>query len=139
MQNHSAPVPVALVLWIIWFAILTSVFMIQFVVGGGLPTGENDPAVEAPLFFWAGVAAVLLASVLRWVVLPRIPPHPGHLMLLVVGASLAELPVILGTFAIPDTLPQTQLTLFVLAVLGVAQFAPVYAKPLPPGGSGLRD
>jgi hypothetical protein len=31
-----------LVLWVIWLAFLVALFKFQFIIGGGLPSGEDD-------------------------------------------------------------------------------------------------
>ncbi|MES2661447.1 MAG: hypothetical protein V4689_22705 [Verrucomicrobiota bacterium] len=126
-QQDSPKVP-ALVFWIIWFAILNGLVMIQFLVGGGIPKGEDQG--NPPVLFLAIAAGLaLVALAIRFVLIPQIESVPKKLPAMVIGLALSEGIGFLGMFAVGKEFPATQQTLFVTAIACIACLAPVYAKP----------
>ena len=127
-QDSPKPPPTALVFWIIWFAILSGLVMIQFLVGGGIPEGadQGNPP-EAFLVIAAGLALVALA--IRFLVIPRIEELPKKLPAMIVGLALSEGIGFVGMFAVGKEFPATQQALFVTAIACIVSFAPVYTKP----------
>lgn len=117
-----------LVLWIIWFALTSAVVIYQFVLGQGLPAGENAPGEAVPTMAWLGVGMVFIATAIRWLVITRLTAITQQLVAMIVGLSLAESAELFGLLLVPDTQPETKLTLFLLSLFGVLQFAPIYAK-----------
>lgn len=126
-QNHPQA-PLAVVFWIIWFAILNGLVMIQFFAGGGIPKGENQG--DPPVMF-IGLAAVLalVALAIRFVVIPQIESPLKKLPAMIVGLALSELIGFVGMFVVSKKFPETQLSLFVSAIVCILCFAPFYAKP----------
>lgn len=119
----------ALVMWIIWFVILQGAFVFQWVLGKGIPEGKN--AAE-PIATWLWVvcfAPVLLASCIRWLVIPKIQQPQQQLIAMIVGLSLSEIPVFFSLFLIGSDYPQYQIAILMLAVVSIIQFAPSYATP----------
>ncbi len=126
------PLHQALVLWIIWFAMLVSVFIFQFILGGGIPSGPDDGQPNTAILVLS-IAVILIATMIRWFVIPRQTEADKLLVVMIVGIAFAESAQFFQLFLIGDAYPRTQLTLFVFSVLGIAQFAPVYAGKLRPG------
>jgi hypothetical protein len=131
-QNSIKP-PTLLVFWILWFAILQGLVVIQFFVGGGIPEGadQGDP----PVWVLAAAGALALAALaIRFTVIPKIQSVPGKLPLMIVGLALSEGIGFLGMFAVGKEFPTTRLSLLVLAVACIVSLAPVYAKKRPENG-----
>jgi hypothetical protein len=112
-----------LIWWIVWAAVLGGLVVIYVFLGRGpvQPSPAGDILVNL-----AGLVPLFVSIVIRWLVLPRFTSLPRALPLYIVGLVLAEACGFLGIFlggAYRDEL-------FVLGVLGVAQFVPVFAHRL---------
>ena len=125
MQNQATTAT----LWIVWFFIFSGLFVIQFFLGGGIPTGGNTGPLPMPIMA-AGAGAFLVSVVIRWFLIPRTAKGgPTRLMpVMIAGIAIAEMVCFLGIFLLPDTVPQLKLAFFITSVIGVAQFAPIYAS-----------
>jgi hypothetical protein len=114
-----SPKDVGLILWwIIWFSILSSVLLINFITPA--PTGPLPPM--GPLSYLP-LAPLFLGSAIRWLVLPRMKAKEHALAAFLSGLALCESCAILGIFLAPEM----RTTYVVLAVLGLIQFMPVFA------------
>ena len=119
----------AFVMWIIWFAILQGAFVIQWILGKGIPSGEN---IDMPMAAWLWVicfAPLIVASAIRWLVLPKIKARQQQLVAMVIGLSFSEAPIFFSLFLIGSDYPQYQIAVLMVAVLSIIQFAPSYATP----------
>jgi len=125
---HPPPHPRALVLWVIWFAMLCSVFLYQLILGKGVPHGSNLQSSSTPPIVWVAIAQVAAASFIRWLLIPRTKEVPKMVVLMIIGLALGEGVEFYGLFLVPHDQPETKLLLWILSILGIAQFAPVYAK-----------
>lgn len=119
--------PLAVVFWIIWFSILNGLVIIQLFAGGGIPKGENQ---GSPPMMFLGLAAglALVALAIRFVVIPQIGNPLKKLPAMIVGLALSELIGFVGMFVVSKQFPETQLSLFVSAIVCILCFAPFYAK-----------
>jgi hypothetical protein len=133
MQIPPAQAPLA-VWWIIWFAILGGLVTIGVVIDPAQIGAQGD---QGPLAY-AGVGPLVLSSILRWLVLPRIAERSKALVTFIVGAALAEGCGILGLLLGGDQ----REAMFLLGVFGVTQWMPLFArryfKPAGAAGHGLR-
>ena len=119
--------PDQLIAWVIWGAILMGLFVLQFFIGGGIPTGdqmENPPTVMSLIC----IACVAIGTLIRWLVIPKLNDNLKLLRAMIVGLALCEGSGFLQIFLLGKEYPDTQKLIFVLAVLGVVQFAPTYFK-----------
>ncbi len=125
-QDPPAP-PTFLIFWIIWFAILQGLVLIQFFVGGGIPKGadQGDPPA---LFLGIAGALALAALAIRFTVIPKIKTMSKLLPAMIIGLALSEAVGFVGIFLVGKEFPTTRLSLFVLALCCIASLAPVYAK-----------
>lgn len=131
MNSHgnSARPPTPIVFWIIWFAIFNGLFILQFVVAGGFPSGSN--AGEVPVWSVAVPAGLLVVAVaIRFLVIPRISDINSLLVAMVVGLALSEGIGIMGMFAVGKAFPETRMALFIVSVCAVVMYAPIYANAL---------
>ena len=119
----------ALVMWILWFAFLQSALIIHFVLGGGFPDGENA-AEPMALWLWAAVAIpLLLATGVRWLVIPKLKLQRQQLVAMLIGLALCEQPIFFSLFLIGDSYPQNQVAVLMASVFALIQFAPSYGTP----------
>ncbi|WP_269526892.1 hypothetical protein [Coraliomargarita parva] len=119
----------ALVAWIIWFAILQAAFIYPFLLGGGFPKGDNSPEAVHPALWALCIGPVLLATALRWLILPRVQTDSQQqLSMMIVGLALSEGPILFSIFLLPEH-PQYRIAVWMLAIVSVIQFAPSYATP----------
>ena len=80
----------ALVMWIIWFVFLQMAFAYHFVLEDGFPSGDN--AAE-PMASWLWVLCfvpIILATIVRWWVIPKLKDQKQMLSALIVGLALTE-------------------------------------------------
>ncbi|MBT6166457.1 MAG: hypothetical protein HN570_03985 [Verrucomicrobia bacterium] len=127
MKNETMRSPDQLIAWVIWGAILMGLFVLQFFIGGGIPTGdqmENPPTVMSLIC----IAGVAIGTLIRWLVIPKLNDNLKLLPAMIVGLALCESSGLLQMFLLGKEYPDTQKLIFVLAVLGVVQFAPTYFK-----------
>jgi hypothetical protein len=129
--SKNSPPAQAILFWIVWFAILSGLVVMQVFLGGGVPTGRNAPDAPMPVIVWVCVAEVMAAALIRWLVLPRFAELPRKFVWMVVGLALAEGAGILGMFLLPRDQPETRLVIFLLSFFGVLQFVPLYARAPP--------
>jgi hypothetical protein len=121
-----------LVWWIIWASILAGLVLIYLFLVQGKPLPA--PTADNSLAGLSGLVPLFISIVMRWLVLPRVTEPPRAFVLFVAGVVLAETCGILGIFLGG---PYRD-SLFVLGVLGVTQYVPLYAKKLfDPKGSGF--
>lgn len=113
-----------------------------------LGRGPVEPAADGQVLInLLGLGQLFASIVVRWFVLPRFDDLKRALPIYIVGLALAESCGILGIFlggAYRDSL-------FLLSVLGVIQFVPLFGRRLqepyspgfgrspPPGDSGLPE
>jgi len=119
----------AIVMWILWFAMLQGVFVIQWVLGRGIPGGEN---VEEPMAAWLWAVCfvpILVATGIRWWVIPKLKLPQTQIVAMLVGLLLSEAPVLFSLFLVGPDYPQNQLAVLMVAVVSLIQFAPSYATP----------
>jgi hypothetical protein len=126
-QDSIKP-PALLVFWIIWFAILQGLVVIQFFVGGGIPKGadQGDPPV---MFLAIAGGLALVALTIRFVAIPKIKSVPKMLPAMIIGLALSEAIGFVGMFLVGPEFPMTRLSLFVLSLCCIVSLAPIYAKP----------
>jgi len=121
-----------LVWWIIWAGILFGLIAVYAALGRA-PARAPLPG-ENPLTGLVGLAPLFVSIIIRWLVLPRFNDPRRALVMFVVGLALAECCGFLGIFlggVYKDDL-------FLLGVLGVAQFVPLFARKLfEPKSSGF--
>jgi len=133
--NQQAPQPI--VFWILWFAILSGLFIMQFLVGGGVP--KKSGQAEEPLLFPLIASGAAAASLfVRFVLIPKHTELSKKLPLMLVGLALAESIGILGMLVVPSDLGQTRLFMLGLSIVCVVLSAPTYAKNSI-GGSPFRN
>jgi len=116
-------------MWVIWFAMLQGVFVIQWVLGKGIPGGEN---IDEPMAVWLWVLAlgpIVLATIIRWVVIPKLKEVQALPVAMIVGLVFSEMPVFFSLFLIGPDYPQNQIAVLMVAVVSLIQFAPSYATP----------
>ena len=120
-----------LIFWMIWGSILAGLVVIYAVLG----QGPVKPVVAADLpVNLAGIVPLFVSIVIRWLVLPRCQGFSRVLPIYIVGLALAEACGLLGIFLGG---PYRE-SLFVLGVLGVTSYAPLFVKRLlEPKGSGF--
>ncbi|HEX2861197.1 MAG TPA: hypothetical protein VHN79_06140 [Lacunisphaera sp.] len=109
--------------WVLWGAILSGLVVIYLLFGRGPVKAAPDEDVLLNLI---GLIPLFISIVIRWLVLPRYDDLQKAFPVFIVGLALGESCGILGIFlggAYRDDL-------FVLGVLGVMQFMPVFAKQL---------
>ncbi|RYD20268.1 MAG: hypothetical protein EOP88_15755 [Verrucomicrobiaceae bacterium] len=117
-----------IIFWIIWFAILNGLVMIQLFAGGGIPKGGDQ--VGHPVVVLAIVSGLaLVALAIRFVVIPQIGDVVKKLPAMIVGLALSEGIGIVGMFVVGKEFPDTKQALFVSAIVCILSFAPFYAKP----------
>jgi len=131
-MSENIPPPKKLVLWIIWFALTSSIVVYQLFLGHGVPHGTNDPTSAIHPMAFIAVAEIAIASLVRWLLIPRNREVGKLLVLMIVGLALSESAELFGLFLIPNDQPETKLAIWILALLSALQFMPVFANERQP-------
>ena len=127
MKNETMRSHNQITAWVVWGAMLIGLFVVQFFIGGGIPTGdqmENPPTVMSLIC----IACVAIGTLIRWLVIPKLNDNLKLFRAMINGLALCEGSEFLQIFLLGKEYPDTQKLIFVLAVLGVVQFAPTYFK-----------
>lgn len=119
----------AIIMWIIWFAVLQGAFLIQWFMGKGIPKGENASEPMAAWLWLTCFGPVVLATLIRWLVIPKLKDTQHQLVAMILGLSLAEAPIFFSLFLVGPDYPQNQIAVLMVAVVALIQFAPSYATP----------
>jgi hypothetical protein len=130
-QGSQAPQPA--IFWIIWFAILSGLFVMQSFAGGGIPSGPDQG--EAPALFQTLALAAAAASLfVRFVIIPKLKDLEKKLPAMIVGLALGEGIGIIGMFAVPHQYGATRLFMLGISIACVVLSAPFYARSRVGGG-----
>jgi hypothetical protein len=119
----------AFVMWIIWFVFLQSSFAYHFVLGDGFPSGENAPDPMASWLWGLCIAPLVVATLVRWLVIPKLKQQSQMLIALIVGLALSEAAIFFELFLIGSDYPQNQIAVLMISVFCLIQFAPIYGTP----------
>ena len=122
--DSPAPAPVASQLpvwWIAWAAVLAGLVLVYVFLGRGPVKPSPDKEV---LWNLVGLVPLFVSIVIRWLVLPRFDSLQRAFPIYLVGLALAEGCGILGIFLGGPFRDD----LFVLGVLGVTQFVPIFTR-----------
>ena len=119
----------ALVMWIIWFVFLQMAFAYHFVLEDGFPSGDNAAEPMASWLWVLCLVPIILATIVRWWVIPKLKDQKQMLSALIVGLALTEAPILFELFLIGSDYPQNQIVVLMIAVFSLIQFAPIYATP----------
>lgn len=125
-------IPQALLERIIWCAITTGLIVIYFTVGQDHAKTAATPAPAALAFI--GILPLAFSTAMRWMMLPRMTEPQKRLPLFIVGVALAESCGVLGIFLGGEHKD----TLFVLSLLGLAQYFPAFLPRLGPPPASFR-
>jgi len=135
MSTEVSPRQPALVLWMIWLMLLGGMVVMSVLLWESGPA-ESGRALPLRMLTTLGAGMFFAATLVRWVVLPRAPRgSQAMLSMALVGMALGEGCLIFGLLLAGSAEPLARVVLMALGVVGVLQFAPVYAG----GGSGPRD
>ena len=119
----------AFVMWIIWFVFLQMAFAYHFVLEDGFPSGDNAAEPMASWLWVLCLVPIILATIVRWWVIPKLKDQKQMLSALIVGLALTEAPILFELFLIGSDYPQNQIVVLMVAVFSLIQFAPIYATP----------
>ena len=119
----------ALVMWIIWFVFLQMAFAYHFVLEDGFPSGDNAAEPMASWLWVLCLVPIILATIVRWWVIPKLKDQKQMLSALIVGLALTEASILFELFLIGSDYPQNQIVVLMVAVFSLIQFAPIYATP----------
>ncbi len=123
-DNEKPPMTV---FWILWSAFLCAIAAYQFTLGHGIPQGHDAPSAGLNPIVLIALIELIVATGIRWFLIPRVSARYRMLVLMIIGIALSESAEFYGIFLIPANMPQTKLVLFVASFVSVLQFAPVFA------------
>ena len=116
MTTQPSPPPV--VWWIIWAAIVGGLTVIYAV----LPSPDVEQTGE--MFRYLPMIPLAVSTAIRWMVLPRFEEGAKAFTFFIVGLALAEASGIIALVLVPAL----REIYFTLALLGLGQFAPMFAS-----------
>ncbi|MDX1679095.1 MAG: hypothetical protein R3242_00055 [Akkermansiaceae bacterium] len=131
-MNRDKTVPesqLVMTMWIIWFFILSGLFVIALVMAPELKTVEKLAGpMQFPPLALIGIAAVLLGLIMRFVVVPSCKTLQTKLPFMIAGLALCEGCGFIALFVLNDELVQLRGLLFWLSIASVVLSAPLYAR-----------
>ena len=113
---------------IIWFAILSGVFIIAEFAAGGFPAPAEDFEIVSYTAMLLGIVPLIVGVILRLAVLSRISSDETFLRVLVVGLALCEGPAILALFAMDAELATERAFAVIGSIAGIALLIPFGIK-----------
>lgn len=113
-----------MVWWIIWASMLTGLVALYFSLR--LPPLPTNPTQETAITGLIGLVPLFVSIIIRWLVLPRYNDLMRAFPMFIAGLALAEACGLLGIFLGGPFRDDV----FLLGVLGLAQFVPLFAKKL---------
>jgi hypothetical protein len=116
-----------IVLWVLWVALCTSIVVYQVSLGGGILHGSNASPQGVHFPMPLVLIQIAVASLIRWVIIPRVSEPHRLLVLLIVGLALSEAVGFYGIFLVSRDMPETKMAIFYLSLISALQFAPIYA------------
>ena len=122
METSDRPSsPPVIVWWILWLSFAAGIFVIYHFIAPKTSVTSPRPS-DLP---WVlGAVPLLFSALIRWVFLPRVQDVSKALPLFIIGIAMAEATMILGLFLFRSH----HRDLFLLSVLGVLQFVPLFAR-----------
>lgn len=113
---------------LIWGVPSTAVAVIQFIVWSRSSEGEAA-LVEHFTFFVSVLAALLVvATAMRWLILPRMAESGPKLLALIIGLLLSACVAVFGLCLLPSDQAATRFVIFALSLASLLQFVPVLAR-----------
>ncbi|MCH6259117.1 hypothetical protein MLD52_21350 [Puniceicoccaceae bacterium K14] len=123
--NKSKPQP--LIFWGLWFAILQGMIVLQFILVGGLPSGENAPNPPM-LFYIVAILSITLSFINRFILMPKARSKQRLFVHMVIGVALIDLAHVFQLFLIGNDYPQMQFDILCLVAVAIISYTPLYAK-----------
>jgi F0F1-type ATP synthase membrane subunit c/vacuolar-type H+-ATPase subunit K len=121
-----------LIWWILWAGILFGLVAIYAALGQRPALKQAPPNVMTDFI---GLGPLLVSCLVRWLVLPRVRSVQSAFVLFILGLALAEACGLLGIF-----LSAYKSELFVLGVLGLLQWVPLFARTyFEPSATGFHS
>jgi len=119
----------ALVMWVIWFAILQGAFVFQWLLSKEV-TDQGDLSEPMALWLWAlCLIPIVFATLIRWLVIPQLFQPQQKLVAMILGLSFSEAPVFCSLFLMRPEYPNNQIVVLIVAICSIIQFAPSYGTP----------
>jgi hypothetical protein len=123
METQTPPTRLQqlMVPWVLWGAFMVGVMLMFHFLHN-----PKAPAADGSQQWLVALVPLLISLVIRWNVIPRVTAVTSGLVAMIVGIATAEMVLFLGIFIFPAH----QFTLFLAALFGIAQHAPVYMAKL---------
>ena len=120
-----------MVFWIIWFAILSGVFVMKVIAAPASVVPDEVVEMQLSPIALIGLAAAAGSMVCRWVIIPAIKSPEAKLPAMVAGLAMAELCGILGMFVVARDQADARSLMFVTSVICIILSAPIYTLNRP--------
>lgn len=120
MNKRQIIAPPKLVFWALWLVMLANVPLLYLFLG---KTEAHESPLEESLPYLR-VLPFALSCLVRWAVLPQMRSLEAVFPVFVIGIALAEASCLLGIFLFPTY----KADMLIMAMIGVAQFAPVFVR-----------
>lgn len=122
-----------MILWVVWFALFSSLFAYLFVLWpAARGAGSSAPAVlMLPMLITPAGISVFL----RWFVIPGVATPQAVIITSIIGLALAESLTFYGIFLFSDYFQ----LFFLVSVFMVLQYIPLYAMKSQSGPPAVRD
>ncbi len=117
--------PTKLTTTVIWFAILSGLFIILHFAAGGVGTLSGEIDVQSMPLMLVGVIPLIVGVIGRMVVIPKAKTNEAFTSLMVLSLAMCEAPAILGMLAFPKEFVTERTFAFVGSVIGVLVLFPM--------------
>lgn len=119
--------------FIIWSALTVSCFVYPPVLDGGYPIQLNDRPFTLHFAVLMVFGALGIASIIRWIIIPKLADYKRLFIALIVGLALSESAVFFEIFLLPSDHLNEKFVTYWLAIASMIQFCPLFlGKNQPP-------
>ena len=114
--------------FIIWSAILTSAFVYPPFLDGGYPFPSGDQALQFNWVVYLSLFMIGAATLIRWLIIPKIGLSPAVFPLLIIGLALSESTIFFEIFLLGPDQANEKALIYWLAIASMLQFFPSFIQ-----------
>ena len=113
---------------IIWSAIFCSAFVYPPFLDNGYPLPSSEHSLQIDWVVLLSLLMIGIATVVRWLVIPKVGMSPVVFPLLIIGLAFTEATIFFEIFLLGPSQPNEKALIYWLAIASMLQFFPLYIR-----------